>query len=47
MNIVNKCADIFVEDVAKYRKLNAEDVPKQYGDGGVYPISGRFGNGSY
>jgi signal peptide peptidase SppA len=37
MNIVNKCADIFVEDVAKYRKLDAKDVPKQYGDGGVYP----------
>jgi signal peptide peptidase SppA len=33
--IVNETADVFVRDVARFRNLSADDVPKQYGDGGV------------
>jgi ClpP class serine protease len=37
LNIVNRAADVFVGLVAQYRGIAAEDVPKQYGDGGIYP----------
>lgn len=40
-NIVNAAADEFVADVARFRNLAAVDLPKQYGDGGVYPAQSR------
>lgn len=34
-NIVNLTADVFVKDVARFRGLTADQVPEQYGEGGV------------
>jgi signal peptide peptidase SppA len=33
--IVDETADVFVNDVARFRSLAPADVPKQYGEGGV------------
>lgn len=35
-NIVDRTADIFISDVARFRGLDAADLPHQYGDGGIF-----------